>query len=204
MKQGSILSKVLTMYIKFVGKTSRIELINPELAYNQEEKCIATFWHGLSYCLYPTIPGLKIGVITTVNDRGGYIAEMCEAFGYTPFRVADESTSGNQLFTLGRDMNNNRDKHIALATDGPLGPDHQPKDFTFVLAEMTKRKIMPVTIEVGHSIVLFKRWDNFKIPLPFTKIKVKFNQPFSVSKSDRLEGYETLKLQLTEIMEKKI
>lgn len=204
MEKGSIISHVLTTYIKFVEKTSRIELINKELVYNSDEKYIATFWHGLSYCLYPTIPNLKIGVITTVNERGGYIAEMCNKFGYTTFRVTDESSNSNSLFKVVRDLNNNKDKHIALATDGPLGPNHIPKDFTFVLAEMTKRKIMPVTIEVGHSIALFKRWDKFKIPLPFTKIKVKFNEPIGVEKKDRLEGYQSIKKQLTEIMEQKI
>lgn len=204
MNKDKIVSKILIAYIKVIRKTCRIEYENFDLIKSSENKCLATFWHGYSYCMYPLIADVDVAVITTINQRGNYIADLVEAFDGVPLRVPDESHGDNPLFKLAREMKANNDKHVALACDGPLGPQHYPKDFAFVLAEMTKRQILPITVEAKHAIVLFKRWDKFRIPLPFTKIKFKFSQPLTVEKEDRAEGYTTIRKNLTEIMEQEL
>lgn len=204
MNKDKIVSSVLTSYIKLVAKTSKIEIENLDLVKASDKQYLMTFWHGYSYCLYPAIPNLDMAVITTENKRGDFIADMCRAFDALPLRVPDESQGDNPLFKLAREMKTNSDKHVALACDGPLGPQHYPKDFAFVLSEMTKRPIVPLSVKSNRSIVLFKRWDKFRIPTPFSRIKVKFGQPLTVEKEDRLESYATIRESLIEAMERPI
>ncbi len=204
LNKDKIVGRVLAGYINFVVKTSKIEYIGKEEILNGDENYLAVFWHGNSYALLPLVQEFDLGVITTINQRGSYISEMCIGYGYEPLRVPDETRPGNILFQLVRKVNKDNSYHVALATDGPLGPYHQPKEFTFVLAEMTNRRVLPLSIEVKRKITLWKRWDKYVVPLPFCKMTVKFSEPVTVSKEDRLEEYKTVKENLTEILERKI
>lgn len=204
MNKDKIVSNVLIAYIKLIKKTCNIEYVNFDVVKSSQAKYLTTFWHGYSYCMYPLISDIDVAVITTINQRGDYITDLVQAFDGVPLRVPDESQGDNSLFKLAREIKANSDKHVALACDGPLGPQHYPKDFAFVLAEMTKRQIVPITVEAKHAIVLFKRWDKFRIPLPFTKIKIRFGQPLSVAKADRDDGYNTIRANLTTKMELEI
>lgn len=204
MNKDKIVSTILIAYIKLIKKTCKIEYTNFEWVKHSEEKFLTTFWHGYSYCMYPLISEIEVAVITTINQRGNYITDLVEAFDGMPLRVPDETRGENSLFKLVREMKTNSDRHVALACDGPLGPQHKPKDFAFVIAEMSRRRILPITVEAKRAIVLHKRWDKFRIPLPFTKIKFKFSEPIAVEKSDRLEGYTSIRKTLTEVMEREI
>lgn len=202
MNKDKLVAKILVGYSNIVMKTSKITYINEDYLTESEQKYLAVFWHEFSYCLIPTMTHERLGVITTTNQRGSYISEMCKLYGYKPLRLPDETQRGNPLFKMVRDVNKDKTFHVALATDGPIGPYRIPKDFTFVLAEMLHRDILPVTIDVKRKVCLFKRWDKYKIPLPFSKITITFNQPLSVSKTDRVENYQTISNNLTNIMNK--
>lgn len=201
MDREKLISKVFTNYMKFVEKTSKVELKNKEYLFNKDEQYLIAFWHGDNCCLYPAIPNAAISVITTANKRGNYVALMCEEFGFKPLRVPDETTDDRAFLKLLQLIKKDTQNHVALATDGPLGPYHMPKDFTFILAEMTKRKVLPLSLESKRNIVLFKRWDKLKIPLPFNKIVVNINQPLEVQKEDRKDSYNQVRLKLKEQME---
>lgn len=202
MKRDKLIDFGLQSYIKLIERTSKVEFENKELVFTENgDKYLAVFWHENSYCLYPTLRGLGVAVITTSNKRGDYIANMCREYGYKPLRVPDEARADNPLFKLAREINASKDYHVALAMDGPLGPYREPKAFAFVLAEMTKRDILPVTVEVKRKLILFRRWDKFKIPLPFSHIKVTFNEPIKLSKQDRLDSYVQITDGLKKAME---
>lgn len=193
---------ILAKYIDFVYHTSKVTFSGEDKIWGSEkqEAYLALFWHGNSYSLYPAFKGKKLDVITTVNKRGDYIEKMCHYFDYEVLRVPDESDGGKQLSWLSKKIIENEDHYIALAMDGPLGPYHEPKDLAFVLALLTKRKILPVSIEISRSIVVSKRWDNFKIPLPFNKIVVHFKEPMIVTREDRKDHFSILKSDIKEMM----
>ncbi len=193
----------LVGYINFVYRTSKIIIYGDKEVLTQEnrEKVIALFWHGDTYCLYPALKGSKLYVAVTRDRRGDYITEICNHYGYQTIRVPDISDGGNYLFKI-RDIVNNKDvSNLAISLDGPLGPYHVPKDFSFVTALLTKRKLMPVAINVKRKIEFRKRWDNYKLPLPFNEIILDFHEPIEVTSADKNEKFESIKRKVKMLME---
>lgn len=61
-----------------------------------------------------------------------------------------------------------------LTVDGPRGPRRVPKPGAFALALRTGRPIVP-TIALCASPIVFKRsWDQFQVPLPFSRCVLAF------------------------------
>lgn len=193
-------TKISVKYIDLVYKTSKV-VKKGEYALLQSddnEKFVLGFWHGDSYCFFPVLKGSGIYIITTKNKRGDDIANLCHYFGYSTIRVPDESVGGNFLFKIRQKINGEDGGNLALTLDGPLGPYHEPKDFPFLLALISRRRMIAVSIKVKRKIHLTNRWDKYMIPLPFNQIEVHFHEPMEVTK----EGIGLLKEKMVDIMGK--
>jgi lysophospholipid acyltransferase (LPLAT)-like uncharacterized protein len=199
---GKLTTFIAIYYIKFVYKTSKIVSTGNytflESAHN--EKFIIVFWHGDSYSLYPYLSGQGLYVITTKNGRGDYINLICNHFGYKTIRVPDESEGGNFLFKIRREINGPNCANLTITLDGPLGPFHEPKPFPFITALLTKRKVLPLTINCRRKIQLKGRWDNFTIPLPFNRIELHVHDPLEVSKKDLVNECISIREEVLNIM----
>ncbi|BEP28228.1 hypothetical protein [Helicovermis profundi] len=191
-----IISKIFIKYIDFVFKTSKIiKNENFNLLKNEnKEKYIVLFWHGDSYSLNPFLKGESLYVITTADSRGDYITDLCNFYGYKTFRVPDETNGeGNFLRKIRKEIDFGDKSNLAVAMDGPLGPFHEPKSISFVLALLTKRKVIKVSIHTKCKISLYKRWDNYSIPLPFNTITIGVSEPIEVDRDDRKNDFLKIK-----------
>jgi hypothetical protein len=200
--QEKFISRLSINYIKFVYKTSKVEMVGniDRLLSKNDEKFIVVFWHGDSYCLLPMLRGQKLNVILTKDRRGDYIALMNQYYGYESLRVPDISENGQHFLKIVR-LLKTEPTNLALALDGPLGPYHIPKDFAFVTALLTGRRILPTSIKVKNKIELFLRWDKYKIPLPFNKITFEVMDPVEVLRNDKGENFSAVKKKIVSIME---
>ena len=198
-----IISAVLYYYIDFVYKTSKIEK-KGNLKYLESDypdKFVLFIWHGDSYCYYPFLKRKKLNIVTTQNKRGGVITRISNHFGYDVLRLPDTAADGNYMFQLKSQINKTNNANLVLSVDGPEGPEHEIKDFAMIMALFSKRKILPLTIDVRHSLSLKNRWDNLKIPLPFNKITIRVNNFFEVEKKDRKEDFSSLKKKIKNQMQ---
>lgn len=80
---------------------------------------------------------------------------------------------------------------FATSLDGPLGPYHEPKKLLFFLAEQARKEMVFVQFNYSHCITIKNRWDQYKIPLPFTKITIKANDLGMISKN-KLKDFKSL------------
>lgn len=198
-----IISACLYYYIDFVYKTSKINIIG-KLEYlesNNPEKFIVFIWHGDSYCYYPFLKGKRLNIVTTKNKRGGVINRISRYFGYDVVRLPDMAADGNYIFQLKNQITKGNNANLLLSVDGPTGPEHEIKDFAMIMALFSKRKIIPLNIDVKHHLSLKNRWDNLKIPLPFNKITIRVNDFFEVQKKDRKEKFSSLKEEIKRVMQ---
>ena len=197
-----IISACLYYYIDFVYKTSKVEKCGKieYLESEHPEKFIVFIWHGDSYCYYPFLEGKKLNVVTTQNKRGGVVSRISKHFGYDVMRLPDLAAGGNYIFQLKSQISKKNNANLVLSVDGPTGPEHEIKDFAMITALFSKRKILPLAIDVKHSFCLKRRWDNFKIPLPFNKITISVNDFYEVQKQDRKEKFISLKEELKKAM----
>lgn len=200
------ISACLYYYIDFVYKSSKINITgNPEgLENDNPEKYIFFIWHGDSYCYYPFLKGKKLNIITTVNKRGGVISRISKHFGYDVIQLPDYAGKGDYIFKVKNKINKETDANLVMSIDGPTGPYHEAKDFAFIMAIFSKRKIIPLNIDVKYKVELKNRWDKLKFPLPFNKISIKINEAYSVSRKDRKDKFTKIKKNIKEVMESKI
>lgn len=189
-------------YILFVYKSSKVIRTGNYQLLNSEEKenFIFTFWHGDSYCLYPAVLKRKIYVLTTEDDRGNYIASLCDYFNYVPIRVPDRYTGKNLIFKIRKQINNQYD--FAITLDGPLGPYHVPKRLPFVMALFTKNRVVPLSIKIKSKIHIKKRWDKFTIPLPFNIIDLHIHHPIRIGKEDLSNNFSLIQEKIKMTMER--
>ncbi|MFP4022188.1 MAG: hypothetical protein ACLFUK_11365 [Halanaerobium sp.] len=196
-------SACLYYYIDFVYKTSTVEKIG-KLEYLEAEypeKFVVFIWHGDSYSYYPFLKGKKLNIVTTKNKRGGVISRISKYFGYDVMRLPDSAADGNYMFQLKSQINKINNANLLLSVDGPTGPEREIKEFAMIMALFSKRKILPLNIDLKYSFSLKNRWDKLKIPLPFNKITIKVNDFYEVQKKDRKEKFSSLKEEIKKVMQ---
>jgi lysophospholipid acyltransferase (LPLAT)-like uncharacterized protein len=196
---GLLFAKIIglgsALYINMVFWTSKIEKKDPRgiLENLVNEQYVFVFWHGDSYCMYPILKNRPLLIITTADRRGDYISEISKRFGYVPIRIPDKATGGKSLAKIKDNVDNHPESSIGITLDGPLGPYHEPKEFPFIAAVLTGKRVLPITVKVSRKIQLNKRWDKYSIPLPFGEIKLRIHEPLEVAKDDRKNDFSKLR-----------
>lgn len=169
----NFVTHIFKIYIDFVYLTSKIELknIDKEDLGNR----IVGFWHGDSFAMNLVIKeflnkGVQIYPLVTEDLRGDFISKTIEKFGAKSIRVVNGFGIRETMKSILQICDSNN-TNIVIAMDGPLGPYHIPKTLGFKLSKITNKPFVLITVEYSNKITLSKRWDKYKIPLPFTKIK---------------------------------
>ncbi|MCH5273841.1 MAG: hypothetical protein J1E35_09225 [Lachnospiraceae bacterium] len=172
-------------YAALVMRTARIEYDGiEEIAANR----MLGFWHEDSYCMQLLLKELhkhnkSVHVIVTAERRGDYISEMVTRYGSIPMRLPD----GLQMRSFLNDLKEESKKEmltLAAAMDGPSGPYHKPKRLLFMLAHEANKEIVYVRYEKKGMVTLPWRWDKYRIPLPFAKLKCKMYYFGMIEKSE--------------------
>jgi lysophospholipid acyltransferase (LPLAT)-like uncharacterized protein len=68
---------------------------------------------------------------------------------------------------------------IAIVPDGPRGPRHQVQIGVIELAKLTGRAVVPLTFSASRRKI-FKTWDHFLLPYPFSKGVFIWGEPIVV------------------------
>jgi hypothetical protein len=88
----------------------------------------------------------------------------------------------------------------AITPDGPRGPVHEFKPGAVLLAQITGKPILPVSVAASRTIRL-RTWDRFELPLPFSRVVIAYGEPVRLPRSvdadtlARLQGEMAARLQ---------
>ena len=184
-----IISKAFIGYLEFVSKTSKIQYEGEDERFNNS---IIGFWHGDSYGMNLAINKLTskdsdIKVVVTADKRGNYIENILKHYGSKALRMPD----GIKMKGFLKELKSESKKPggiMAIALDGPLGPLHETKKIAPLLSNESNKNLIGIKIEYSKKISLKSRWDNYSIPLPFTKIKIRSNN-FGVVNKESLRDF---------------
>ncbi len=143
------------------------------------ENAIYVFWHSKSFILLPAARKLNIGILTLGDWKNKIYDALCRSFGYQTMSANDAPTAALSLRNL---LENGHSVGIAL--DGPKGPVGKMKPGALSLAVSTGRPLIAVDVCIENSFRLRWRWDQFEVPLPFTKAQAHFSQPIRVNDSN--------------------
>ncbi len=167
---------LLTM-TRLVASTWKVELHDPEnviaRASRKELKVLFPVFHHTYLVCFHVTQHQGYVTLTADNEAGEVLSRMIHAMGFTTCRVSADDNARSDARAAIRMIDAMRDGASgAIAVDGPSGPAGKVKPGTFTIGVKSSAHIYPAATGSRRALVLEKRWDKFRIPLPFTKVTV--------------------------------
>lgn len=86
---------------------------------------------------------------------------------------------------------------IVTTADGPRGPQYEIKSGFIVMARIGGIPVLPVACAAAWSWEM-DRWDDFMIPLPFSRVVYAIGEPYSIAADVPLDAMEPHRLNVQE------
>ena len=138
---------------------------------------IYTFWHDRIFPGTYFFRHRGIVIMTSRSFDGEYIARFIQRFGYGAVRGSSTRGAVGALVELARLVR--RGCPAGFSIDGPRGPRHVAKMGAVLLAKKTGQPVLPFGVNAERFWQL-PSWDRLQIPVPFTRVVVRFAPPIRV------------------------
>jgi len=191
-----------TIVIAIIGRTIRWESEGDshlDDIYESGHRAIFTFWHGRIFPSTYYWRNRGIVVMTSLNQDGEAIAQCIGRFGFGAARGSSSRGGFRALAEMAREIREGRD--AAFTIDGPRGPRYIAKQGPVLLAMKTGAAIFCFHISMQRKIQL-KSWDEFQIPLPFTRALVLKAEPIWVPENASEPELRALHQQMQKTLDK--
>lgn len=157
---------------------------------------VTVFWHSSYLSLFALAGGRPVTVFTSQSFRGKIIASICRAFGYAPSLLPPGRQGYHHMRKVLRDKRRDIDQSVlvGIAVDGPLGPRHIVKPGALHIAARMGALVMPIHVTSHPNWTIRRRWDRFKIPLPFARVTLQVGPPIRVPETFGSDHEEVVQL----------
>ena len=195
---------ILRGLLRLATATYRIEVIigeeHIEPYLDDKAVCAPAYWHQ-HHVLCSTLirrwidRGLKACFLVSGSVDGEVPERIARSWGAEVIRG-----SANQSGALAlRDMQGmmKRGYSIVTTADGPRGPIYEIKPGVIVMARIGGVPIVPISCAASRVWQL-NRWDNFMIPIPFSRVVLAVGAPYTVPPDVPLDAIEPHRLNVQE------
>jgi len=136
-------------------------------------------------------------VLVSQHWAGELIARTLQRLGYGTVR-GSSTRGGNRAFHYMRKLLN-AGHDCAIIPDGPKGPRQRLKSGLVYLSYQTGVPIICLTFSAS-SVLIFKSWDRFVVPKPFTRVLVRISTPIWLNKNADDRELELAKQRIEQFM----
>jgi len=172
-----------------------IGLERARAAVREHGAVIPACWHqhlfyGVRALLELEPDGLKLGFLISPSVDGTAPAMLVGKVGGHVIRGSSTHTGARAL----RDYYETIVKQEispALTPDGPKGPLHEFKPGAVMLAQLTGKPILPVSVAASRTF-RFPTWDRFELPLPFSRVVIAYGEPVKMPRGVDAESLARL------------
>jgi lysophospholipid acyltransferase (LPLAT)-like uncharacterized protein len=190
---------------RFFWSSCRIQarpgLEGARTALRESRAVIPVYWHqhlvfGVRALFDLRDDGLKPGFLISPSVDGTAPAMFVERLGGHVIRGSSSHTGARAL----RDFYETIVKQEispAITPDGPKGPAHDFKPGAVMLAQLSGKPILPISIAASHTI-RFRTWDRFELPLPFSRVVIAYGAPVKMPRGIDASALERLRKDLGE------
>ena len=162
------------------------------LRFDVEDRALLTEREGpVIYCLWHNrifaVPAawrrvtkgrdLRVVVLTSASHDGAMLARAGGVFGLGSVRGSTSRRAVAALVALRRALQEGTS--VCVTPDGPRGPRYHFQAGALKLAESTGVPVVPVHVDFSSAWQL-KTWDRFRIPKPFSRVTVIFDEVLAV------------------------
>jgi lysophospholipid acyltransferase (LPLAT)-like uncharacterized protein len=141
---------------------------------------------------------VRIAALVSQHAEGGYVADCLESIGVPTIRGSSKRGGAAAIRQM---MEAAQDYHIAIATDGPRGPEHVVKDGIIYLASKTGRPIIPMVYTAARAWRPRFRWTDLTVPKPFSRAQLIGGPPLHVPPDLNRQQLESYRAALQEAMD---
>jgi lysophospholipid acyltransferase (LPLAT)-like uncharacterized protein len=164
---------------------------------------VPVYWHGHqiagSHLIRDWIRrGFKAGFVISASVDGEVPAAIAKSWGAEVIRGSAQETGALVLRDAVAMMK--RGVSIVTMSDGPLGPKHQIKTGTVLVARMGDAPMVPIACAANRAWTT-NTWDSFMIPKPFARIVIAVGEPIEVPRGLPANGLEDKRDEMQAAME---
>lgn len=147
-------------------------------AKNGQGQILYACWHQNALSTVLAHAWRQLTILVSRSFDGEVIAFVCKHFGIQSAR-GSSSRGGREalreMIKLARDG-----YELGITVDGPRGPRYEVKHGIIMLASRTGIPILPTASLGRRTYTLYKSWDHFRVPKPFTEVLVLYGTPMVV------------------------
>lgn len=144
-------------------------------------KAIAAFWHSRILLSSYIHKGIGASIMVSASEDGEIIAQVLHRQGHRPVRGSSRKGGAKALAALASRMEKMPTLGVVIP-DGPQGPRRLAQPGAITLAARTGRPIVAMAYS-ARSMKIFKSWDRFLLPRPFTHCSFVYGRPIFVEKN---------------------
>ncbi len=183
--------------VKLLSATYRVRIMDPENETDilkSSGRLIYASWHQRFF------PGITffstrkpIAIIISKSRDGEMAARAVDFLGWHPVR-GSSSKGGKEALEEIKVLGGSNYK-IGHIVDGPRGPFGKIKPGLIRIAQYADLPIVP-TITSGQKCWVFRSWDRFMLPKPFSRVIIRFGRPIHVPSKINTDEFEALCLKI--------
>jgi len=138
---------------------------------------ILVLWHNV--LMIPLGHECRRGVAAFISRGrdGEFAARVVHGFGVSAVRGSTRHAGSRALLEAVRGDDS---RCFALTPDGPRGPRYSFDEGAAWLASRTGLPVVPIGVGIGRAWHL-KTWDRYRIPKPFSRVRLVFGEPLEVA-----------------------
>lgn len=183
-----ILQYIAWFFVKSLISTYRFEIEHKEkldagVKHHPKGAVVIACWHEQMIAFLSahahTFPYMAMA---SRSKDGDYAAFIAKGMGFIPVRGSSrkrgKEKGGKEAMEI-YISNMNEGGRGGITVDGPKGPRHVCKPGIVQIAQRTGAMIVPGGA-FAKKYWEFNSWDKFKLPVPFTRIKLRYAEPFAV------------------------
>lgn len=193
--------------LRLLVLTLRLSVENPELLRGRvsAEPYIFAFWHN-RLLLMPIIWNRFLNVrgarpqgmsLTSTSRDGELVALFLARFGVGAIRGSATRRGASSLREMAGWLKRGHD--IGITPDGSRGPLYEIKPGLVLLAQLSRRPIIPLSFAYSSAWRL-RTWDRFFIPKPFSRVTLLLGEPHFVPRTDTPEAFEAERVRCEQVL----
>lgn len=153
----------------------------------KENSALIGFWHGEMLPNWYFFRKRKPFAVISLSKDGELLSSLLRSWGLN-VRRGSSSQGGKEV--LKKITNDAKNGLVLITPDGPRGPKNKLKAGIVIASQRSGSPFYFINTKIHSKKVFQNSWDNFQLPLPFSKIELHLNGPFFVDKSYSREEIE--------------
>jgi hypothetical protein len=195
---------LIARYIRLVELTSRWTLRGTEPMTEMAargEPFIAAFWHGRMVLMPGTWRRIGAGrtmrMLISMHRDGVTISRVIGHLGVETIAGSTSRGGTEALHALIRTLR--AGGPVGITPDGPRGPRMRASPGLATVASRMKVPVFVVSFSSTRRR-LFKSWDRFLLPLPFSRVTVVMKGPIDVRQNAATAGLEDMRRRIEDAL----